>query len=417
MDKMDTRPRPIASERKINIQIAGLFSGIYATHFVFLGVLLPFFSGWLALRGFSAPEIGLINGVALIARLVSAPVIALYADRHHDKRRPLQWVTVVFAVSALALAFGSARALIAIASVSVIWCFGLLVPLTDSMVLRADRAGQLHYGRIRAVGSLAFLLANIAGGFLLKDNGFELVGLILAGAGIGALGVTLSLPPFAKTDTPPRDNDPAQAQEKPSAHQIWKQAGKLVSHPIFVLALLAAGFTQGAHAVYYAYSVLRWTEIGYSPEIIGWLWATGVIAEIILLTQARAVGLVASPPVMMAIGAGAALVRWLLTAAEPGLPVLFLVQMLHALTFGATYLGTVEFIDRAIPVRFVNTGMVLFSTTGVGAMTGLATVLSGYVYSAGGAGLAYSMMAIMGACSLVSALMLARLWDKGKIMS
>ena len=120
---------------------------------------------------------------------------------------------------------------------------------------------------------------------------------------------------------------------------------------------------------------------------------------------------------LLAVGGGAALVRWLLTAAEPTLGILFLIQMLHAFTFGAAYLGAVEFIDRAIPVRFVNTGMVLFSTTGVGALTGLATVIAGYIFEAYGAGAAYRLMAGLGGASMVLALILRRMWDGEKIIA
>ena len=94
---------------------------------------------------------------------------------------------------------------------------------------------------------------------------------------------------------------------------------------------------------------------------------------------------------------------------------MFLLQTLHALTFAATYLGTIEFLDRAAPLRLVNTGMTLMSTTGVGAVTGLATVIAGYVWQLSGAGPAYMMMAFMGAIAVICAVLVARKWDGGKL--
>lgn len=374
------------------------FSTLYTSHFLFLGILLPFFSGWLAIKGFAPSQIGLINGVALVARLISAPFIALRVDRLQNKKLALILVSGLFCFAGQLLVLAQNQILVAISAAVLIWCFGLLVPLSDSLVLRADRAGQLDYGRVRAAGSLAFLVSNIAGGALLTSVGLVHVGSILA--------ATAALALFAALFAPQVSIATPMSAQKPSG----QNGLGLLRHPVFLLALAAAGLTQGAHAVYYTYSVLHWSDLGYAPGTIGWLWATGVIAEIGLLTIARHFTTRVSPALLMGLGAGAATLRWVLTALEPALPFLFVVQMLHALTFGAAYLGAVEFVDRAIPARFTNTGMVLFSTTGVGAMTGLATVVSGAVFANGGALPAYLLMAGMGALGVCLSALLWRVW-------
>jgi len=384
------------------------FSTLYATHFIFLGLLLPFFSGWLALRGFSPSDIGLINGIALVARLAIGSMVAVLVDRQRDKRRPLIFVSTLFAVGGLLLIAFDNNFLIATASILVIWCFGLLVPLTDTMVLRADRDGDLEYGPVRAIGSIAFLLTTLLGGVIFDRLGIEAVGAGLAASSVAALVMAFLLPASIKVE----------GESKPSRGTLrWQDAVVLVSTPVFLLALFAAGLTQGAHAVYYAYSILHWSDLEYSNATIGWLWATGVLAEIFLLTKARGLARWFSPAWLFGFGALAASIRWFGTALEPSLPFLFFLQMMHALTFAATYLGTIEFIDRAIPVRFVNTGMVLFSTTGVGALTGLATVISGYIYEVGGAGAAYMMMAVMGGIAFVFSMVLHRIWNGSKIIN
>ena len=210
---------------------------------------------------------------------------------------------------------------------------------------------------------------------------------------------------------------PAGAGGRGGAKPVsWREAPKFIANPVFLLALVAAGFTQGGHAVYYAFSFLRWEQIGYSTFVIGCLWATGVTAEIFLLTRARGLARRLGPVRLLAIGAGAAVVRWSVVAIEPPLPVLFLVQTLHAGTFACAYLGSIEFLDRAAPLRLVNTGMTLMSTTGVGAVTGLATVLAGFVWNSYGPMPAYLMMAAMGLCALSAAFALKQVWNGGKIL-
>ena len=189
----------------------------------------------------------------------------------------------------------------------------------------------------------------------------------------------------------------------------------MIASPVFLAVLFCAGLTQGAHAVYYAFSYLRWEALGYSALTIGFLWATGVIAEIFLLTRARGLARRFGPAALLAIGAAGAAVRWTVTALEPPLWLLFFTQTLHAFTFAATYLGTIEFIDRAAPARLVNTAMTLMSTTGVGAVTGLATVAAGLVWQAHGPAEAYLMMAAMSAVAFLIAVIVARIWSGGRL--
>ena len=379
-----------------------LYSLFYSGQYVLLGVQLPFFAGWLNTRGFVASEIGLITGAALIARLALGPFVAFWADHQDDERRSLRLVSCLFALGAAALIFAPGKWLIGAAAVVVIWTFGLLVPLTDSAVLRADRNGHLHYGQTRAVGSAAFLTTTIIGGAVLTTLGIGASVWVMAIAAGFAFAASLALP--------------AGAGERSGAKPVsWREAGKLLVHPIFIAVLFCAGLTQGGHAVYYAFSYLRWEALGYSAQVIGLLWATGVIVEIVVLTRARGLVLRFGPAVLLALGAAGAAIRWTVTAMEPPLWVLFLTQTLHALTFAATYLGTIEFLDRAVPTRLVNTAMTLMSTTGVGAVTGLATVIAGFVWQDVGPVAAYLMMAAMGATALVIALVIAKIWNGDRI--
>ncbi len=384
-------------------RLAGPFYALfYSGQFVLLGVQLPFFAGWLTLNGFTAPEIGVLTGVALIARLVLGPFVAFWADHQDDERRALAIVSGVFAMGAAGLVVFPDKILIAFSAFLVLWAFGMLVPLTDTAVLRADRNGWLHYGKTRAVGSFAFLSTTLVGGVALSHLGIAAAAPAMAGAALFAFAMSFLLPP--------------QAGDRGGAKPVsLREAPKLLRAPVFVLVLLAAGLTQGAHAVYYAFSYLRWSAIGYSETIIGALWATGVVAEIFMLVAARRLARRASPAFLLALGGAAAAFRWTLTAAEPPLAILFLVQTTHAFTFAAAYLAAIEFIDRAVPVRLVNTAMTLMSATGVGAVTGLATVIAGFVWRDMGASAAYLMMAVMGAGAFFLALIVSRVWRGGRL--
>ena len=375
-----------------------LYSLFYGGQFILLGVQLPFFAGWLALQGFSVREIGWITGAALLARLLLSPAVAYWADHQHDERRSLRVISFLFALGAGLLAWAPGKAVIVIGALLVLWTFGMLVPLTDTAVLSADRNGRLNYGQTRAAGSFFFLSTTILAGWVIGLHGIEIAVWLMMAAAVFAFIISLLLPHGAGG----RDG------QRPTS---WREAPKFLKSPVFISFLAAAGLIQGAHAVYYAFSYLRWAELGYSDLTIGWLWATGVIAEIILLTRSRLLTRRFSPSILLLLGGGAALIRWTLIAGEPPLPLLFAAQTLHAFTFAAAYLGGIEFVKHAAPPRLVNTGMTLMSATGVGAVTGLATVLAGIVWAQSGPAAAYSLMAVMGAIAMVIAYGAGQIWD------
>ncbi|MCK5747557.1 MAG: MFS transporter, partial [Oricola sp.] len=246
-----------------------LYALYYGGQFVLLGIQLPFFGGWLAMKGFLPSEIGLITGAALIARLMFGPLVVFWADHQTDERRALRVVTFLFAFGAAGLLIAPTKVLIGASAALLIWTFGLLVPLTDTAVLRADRNGWLHYGQTRAAGSGFFLTANICGGALLAAAGIAAAAPAMATAAAFAFLMTFLLPAGAG----------GRGGAKPVS---WREAPKFLGSPIFLVALFSAGLSQGGHAVYYAFSFLRWEELGYSTLVIGCLWATGVIAEIFL---------------------------------------------------------------------------------------------------------------------------------------
>jgi hypothetical protein len=85
---------------------------------------------------------------------------------------------------------------IALSAAAVLWSFGVLAPLSDTAILRADRAGTLHYVEVRAAGSATFLLTNIVAGFVITRTDYGAGVVIMAAAGaiyalvaaMGALG-------------------------------------------------------------------------------------------------------------------------------------------------------------------------------------------------------------------------------------
>ena len=132
--------------------------------------------------------------------------------------------------------------------------------------------------------------------------------------------------------------------------------------------------------------------------MIGALWGEGVMVEVLLFALGAAVTRRVSPPMLFALGGTAAVLRWTVTGLTDALPLLVLVQALHAITFGAVHLGSIQYVLRAVPKNLSATAMSLYQGAIVG-FTGITMLLAGPTYArfAGGA---YLGMAALGGVGL-----------------
>lgn len=174
---------------------------------------------------------------------------------------------------------------------------------------------------------------------------------------------------------------------------------------------------QASHAVYYVFGTLHWQSIGISTGVIGMLWAVGVIAEIgLFAVSGRGAVAAIGPARLVWLGALAAALRWSVTSFDPPLAVLFGVQLLHGLTFGAAHLGAIHFISESVPESCAATAQGLYASVTAGIAMGAAMTAAGPLYAAFG-GRAYLAMAIMGAVGTAGALLLMSRWRGQHLLS
>lgn len=358
------------------------FSGYYSAFYLTLGAFLPYFPIWLEGRGFSPEWIGLIAAAGLAGRTLVSPLGARWTERSGQQRRPI----LVFALISLAV-FGlhalplPAGAMMVLAFVAGAVFYGQ-IPLIDSFALGEARADRMAFGPVRAFGSAAFILANFAAGALIDRAGSEsVIGWIILGCSLTALWAML---------LPAGERD---ADWRAGGEAGWVQWGRLLTGP-FGLVLLASTMIQGSHAFYYVFSAASWSAQGFSKLLIGTLWAIGVAIEIGFLWMSGRGRLARlSPGVLLALGGGAAILRWGLTALSPPLWGLVLLQMLHALTFAATYIGFLRFVSQSIPDHQSTTAQAVNSALSGGVVLAIASAVSGYLFDiAGAAGFAAMML-------------------------
>jgi PPP family 3-phenylpropionic acid transporter len=360
----------------------GLF---YGAIFVGVGVSSPYLPVWFAHHGLSGAQIGLILSLPALARAVTAPLLGIWADSFQLRRTPLILMaaaaTGLYALMALPWGFVW-WAVVWFASASM---YTTLSPLADVITLRRARLDGFNFGWPRGIGSAAFIVGNVGMGALLTRGTTELVLVwMVASAAVTAISARWLLPP-----------DPVHEEgvSRPVAERFSGLA-ELLRDRDFMTAVLAAGLIQSAHAFYYGFSTLTWKQQGIPEVLTGVLWATGVTAEIGFLWFLEPFRRRVGPRNLLLLGGLAAIGRWTALAFSPPLWALFPLQTLHALSYAATFLASLQLVERLSTPRNASAAQTLNSALSGGVIAGLATMASGPLYDHVGAK-GYLLMAAM----------------------
>jgi PPP family 3-phenylpropionic acid transporter len=371
---------PIASQ-DTSKRFAARLALFYGTQFGLIGTHLPFFPVWLKAVGIDSSWIGIITAVPAVTRFSVLPVVTGLAERRYSLRAAM--IATAFATALGFSLVGTQHQpfLVFLAYVAAACVWTPMVPLTDAYALRGVARFGLNYGPLRLWGSAAFVVGALACGLLVDViAASNLIWVIAAMAGLGAL-VSLGLRrldnPRAAASAPHRD-------------------GALLRDGGFVAIIVASALIQASHAAYYTFASINWQGAGLGGLTIAVLWVLGVLAEIVVFGLSPRFTL--QPSVLVVIGGLSAVARWLITAQEPSVAVLAVVQLAHGLTYGLTQVGTMGLLVRHVPTHAMARGQGYFAACS-GLVTSGASILSGAVYARHGQGVYYVMaaMALSGA--------------------
>ncbi|MPZ59443.1 MAG: MFS transporter [Rhizobiales bacterium] len=366
----------------------------YAAYFVGLGVQLPFFPVWLAAKGLEPEMIGLVLAAPMLIRVIAVPVMTREADRHDALR-----AAIIIGSAATCLGYGlvglvdSAIAILAIFSLFAL-VFTPTMPLVDAYALRGLARYGGAYGSIRLWGSASFIVGSFGAGLLLHAmTPQNLIWLIAGGYGLTAV-IALGLAPISSGE--PR-----------SAGSL--RSGTLLRSPVFLAVIGSASLIQASHALLYGFATIAWEAAGLSTITIGALSALAVAAEIVLFAVARRLPASFGPTMLLILGAAGAVLRWIVMAFDPPALLLPALQCLHALSFAATHLGAMGFLNRAAPPGLAATAQGYYAIV-TGVSMSIATASSGLLYATyGNAG--YAVMALIAAAGGALAVYAHRRWN------
>lgn len=344
---------------------AARLAGSYLIYYGAVGVFTPFWSPYLASRGFSALEISWVLASAAAVRAVGPLLIGWLADLHHPTR-VLRLMALV-ALASFAILPKEAR-LSGVVAFSLLFSlsWNSVSPLFDVHALSCQGGGSARYGRIRLWGSVGFILASWLGGAGFERTGYGALPVLMTTLVGLTLIATLLIRPLTSV---------------PGAATQYVPFGSTLLSRATIVALLIAALLAVSFGAYYVFFSMYLGLHGYGKQATGLLWALGVLAEVVVFAAGSALLRRFSIRMLFVVAALGTCVRWLIVAWWVEYPLALVVaQLLHCLGFAVLHFAMVLSAQRLFPAGLASRGQALFSSVGYGLGGMLGNLLAGVIW-------------------------------------
>ena len=370
-------------------------SSYYFLYFAAIGVFLPYWTVYLKeIKVFSAAEIGELMAVSMLTKMVAPVIWGWLADRYNNLGRMVRIACGLTLLSFLANYFTSSYWGI----MFVMCCFGFFwsAALSPFDALTMNHLGKAseRYSRIRRWGSVGFIVMVLLLPLFIETQGLTLVLDVMTFMFL-ALFISACLVP-----------NKTQEAVTVNTSKLWDVLRK----PAVIVLLIACALSIASHGAYYTFFTIYMNDHGYSSVFIGWMWALGVIGEVVLFAYMHLLMKRFGAAKLFVAALFITALRWfLLGAFVDSIVILMLAQLMHAATFGLYHAGAIHLIHDFFPGRLQARGQALYSglSTGLGGAAG--GLLSGYAWD----GIGNEMTFYLSGVIALLAAIIAWLWVKG----
>jgi PPP family 3-phenylpropionic acid transporter len=231
-----------------------------------------------------------------------------------------------------------------------------VIPLSDATTLEWLSRHGGSYGSVRVYGSFGFLVSSLIAGALLVGGRLHLL--------FPVYGLFLGCTFLAGLAAPRQRAAPSRAQ-RGSVQLVLRNRTAVV-----FLILVGCGF--GTSAAYNTFFALYLHGLGAGTALIGVAAALASLSELpVMALSGRFIARFGVKPLLL-LGLGTAAVRWLAYGLLHDVRIVLVLQLLHGLTFAASYVAGVTFMDLQVPPQLRSTGQTLFygATFGIGTVAG-----------------------------------------------
>ncbi|MDH5425196.1 MAG: MFS transporter [Gammaproteobacteria bacterium] len=342
-------------------------SGFYLVYFAALGVLVPYWGLYLKSLNFDARQIGELIAIIMATKIIAPYIWGAIAD-HTGKGMQIVRLASVLSFVIFGLVFiEQSYWWIALVMMSFSFFWNAALPQFEATTMNHLGAEEHDYSKIRVWGSLGFVAAVVLMGILLESQPISLVPLVLL-LMYGALMLSSFLVPATL--------EPLHSYQQDSILTVIKQPQ--------VMALLVVCFlVQLSHGPYYTFYSIYLEDHGYVRSMIGWLWALGVIAEVMVFLYIHKWLPKYGHRQLLLVALLLTTLRWLLIAYAVESPsVMIIAQLFHAASFGVFHAVAISLFHQTFVGKHQGRGQALYASVSFGAGGAAGSLLSGLSWDA-----------------------------------
>ncbi|MFW5901860.1 MAG: MFS transporter [Thermodesulfobacteriota bacterium] len=368
----------------------------YFLYFGILGIYLPYFNLYCYHLDFSGFQIGALSAIRTFATALFPLMWGALADRFFI-RRPIYMLCSVVSTGiwAFYLLTTDFYPMLAITIFYGVFHAPLISFLESfSMDLLGEQKEQ--YGRLRAWGSISFILTVVIVGRVIDAFSTRIILVLILAGKLLFFFMATRLPASA-----------AKAKESPFS----ASARGLLSRQVIIF-LVAAFLMLFSHGTYYGFFSIHLENLGFHGTFIGVTWALASLSEIFVMVNSQRIFRRFSYEYVLILSFAAAGLRWLLLYFAGSALLIILTQLLHAFTYGSFHVASILYIDKLAPQEAKTLGQAANNAVsyGLGIMSGF--FLNGYLFDIIGA---QPLFAISGGLALAGGgLLLINLKDRKK---
>lgn len=357
-------------------------SAYYFFYFAFVGAFSPYFTLYLQSISLSAADIAILMSLMQVMRVL-APNLWGWLVERRGHRLTIVRLSAFASLGGFMLFFLTTRfegLFAAMALMAFFWSAAL--PLVESMTFAHLASDTGRYGKIRVWGSVGFIAAVLGIGHVLDwlpiDSVLWITALLLAGIVVCAF-----LMPEVRSVVVVRE------------HVRFRE---VLRRPA-VRALLGACFCMSAaHGALYVFYSIFLVDHGYDKGFVGWMWALGVVAEIVVFMLMPRLSRQFTMRAILLFAFACAVLRFAMIGWGVGsLFWLIIAQVLHGATFGAYHAAAIAVVNHWFPGKLQARGQALYGSISFGAGGMLGGLLSGWTWELIGPAWTYTLGSVFAA--------------------
>ena len=352
-----------------------------------IGTMMPYISVYYKSIGLTGSEIGRLMSLITLATIVVPHFWGWLTTRIGLPKLSLQLAVVGTFLAVLPFNLVSGFESYWLLTLIFSMFFAALMPLADSLAIRSIRNLGVPYTRIRAGGSIGYIVAVTICGFLIAEYGAWVVIPMMS----VCMGIAMITTFFLKEQPLIRDSN-----------KVVGSFFSLFREREVRFFLLLSFLSYMAHAPFNVFFAVHLNDAGYSGEEVGLLIAFGVVIEIVIFlffgNSIRRFSVVNVVAFCFLCGVA----RWLLVGwyAEH-LWIVLLTQLTHCVTFAVFHMVSIEQVHRLFPERYAAQGQAMYSAFAIGLGGGLGMVATGYVWQWFGGPWTFTFAAIVSLLALI----------------